>query len=40
MFKRSIKMLKNNELQTDEAFRDVYRILKSEVHKWQEAYEK
>lgn len=40
MFKRSIKMLKNNELQTDEAFRAVYRILKSEIHKWQEAYEK
>ncbi|RXJ86318.1 dynamin family protein [Arcobacter sp. CECT 8985] len=40
MFKRSIKMLKNNELQTDEAFREVYRKLESEVHKWQEAYEK
>ncbi len=40
MFKRSIKMLKNNELQTDEAFRDVYRLLKSEVHKWQEPFEK
>ncbi len=39
MVKRSIKMLKNVELNADEAFRDVYRILKSEVHKWQEPYE-
>ncbi|MGM0520315.1 MAG: dynamin family protein [Campylobacterota bacterium] len=39
MVKRSIKMLKNVELNADEAFRDVYRLLKSEVHKWQEPYE-
>ena len=28
MFKRSIKLLKNVELDTDEAFRDVYRLIK------------
>ena len=39
LVKKSIKMLKNIELNADEAFRDVYRILKSEVHKWQEPYE-
>ncbi|MGA1933716.1 dynamin family protein [Arcobacter sp. YIC-464] len=39
MFKRSIKLLKNIELNTDEAFREVYRIIKNEVAKWQEPYE-
>jgi len=39
MFKRSIKLLKNIELDTDEAFRDVYRLIKSDVVKWQEPYE-
>jgi len=40
MFKRSIKMLKKIETESDEAFRNVYRLLKNEVHKWQEPYEK
>ena len=39
MFKRSIKLLKNIELDTDEAFREVYRYIKTEVKKWQEPYE-
>jgi len=39
MFKRSIKLLKNVELNTDEAFREVYRHIKTEVQKWQEPYE-
>lgn len=39
MFKRSIKLLKNIELNTDEAFRDVYRIIRNDVQKWQEPYE-
>jgi predicted GTPase len=39
MFKRSIKLLKNVELDTDESFRDAYRIIKNEVGKWQEPYE-
>mgnify|MGYP003588744438 CR=1 FL=1 len=39
MFKRSIKLLKNIELDTDEAFRNVYRYIKTEVKKWQEPYE-
>jgi len=39
MFKRSIKMLKQIETDSDEAFRNVYRMLKHEVHKWQEPYE-
>lgn len=39
MFKRSIKMLKNVELDTDEAFRDVFRIVKNDVVKWQENFE-
>jgi GTP-binding protein EngB required for normal cell division len=39
MFKRSIKLLKNIELDTDEAFRDAYNIIRSEVSKWQEPYE-
>ncbi|WP_121627349.1 dynamin family protein [Poseidonibacter antarcticus] len=39
MFKRSIKMLKNIELNTVEAFRVVYRDIHTEVEKWQEPYE-
>ena len=39
MFKRSIKLLKNVELNSDEAFRDAYNIIKNEVTKWQEPYE-
>jgi len=39
MFKRSIKLLKNVELNTDAAFRDVYGDLKSKVEAWQEPYE-
>lgn len=39
MFKRSIKELKQVELQTDEAFRNVYRDIKHRVHRWQEPYE-
>ena len=39
MFKRSIKLLKNIELDTDESFRDAYKIIKNEVIKWQEPYE-
>ena len=39
MFRRSIKLLKNVELNTDEAFREVYRHIKTEVQKWQEPYE-
>ena len=39
MFKRSIKLLKNIELDADESFRDAYRIIKNEVTKWQEPYE-
>lgn len=39
MFKRSIKLLKNIELDTDEAFRDAYNIINNEVRKWQEPYE-
>jgi len=39
MFKRSIKLLKNVELSTDEAFRNVYRNIASEIEKWQEPYE-
>jgi len=39
MFKRSIKLLKNIEIDTVEAFRVVYRHIHSEVEKWQEPYE-
>jgi GTP-binding protein EngB required for normal cell division len=39
MFKRSIKLLKNIELDTDESFRDVFKLIKSEINKWQEPYE-
>lgn len=39
MFKRSIKMLKNVELDSDEAFRDVFNLIKSDISHWQEPYE-
>lgn len=39
MFKRSIKLLKNIELNADESFKDVYNLIKNEVGKWQEPYE-
>ncbi|MDX3958805.1 dynamin family protein [Aliarcobacter skirrowii] len=39
MFKRSIKLLKNVELDSDEAFRDVYRMIRNDVVNWQEPYE-
>ena len=39
MFKRSIKLLKNVELDADESFRNAYRIIKNEVRKWQEPFE-
>jgi len=39
MFKRSIKLLKNIELNTDSAFRDVYEDIKSRIDGWQEPYE-
>ena len=39
MFKRSIKLLKNIELNTDAAFRDVYGDIKSRIDGWQEPYE-
>ncbi|MDC0933820.1 dynamin family protein [Arcobacteraceae bacterium] len=39
MFKRSIKLLKNIELNTDAAFRDVYEDLKVRIDGWQEPYE-
>jgi GTP-binding protein EngB required for normal cell division len=39
MFKRSIKLLKNVELNTDESFKDVYNLINNEVRKWQEPYE-
>jgi len=40
MFKRSIKMLKQIETDADESFRNIYRLLKNDVRKWQEPYEK
>ena len=39
MFKRAIKQLKEVELATDTAYRNVYRRLKNHVHRWQEPYE-
>jgi len=39
MFKRSIKLLKNIDLDTNEAFKDVFRIVKNDIAKWQEYYE-
>jgi len=39
MFKRAIKQLKVVELDSAEAFRNVYRDIKHRVHRWQEPYE-
>jgi len=39
MVKRSIKLLKNTELNTDAAFRDVYDSIKIKIESWQEPYE-
>ncbi len=39
LFKRTIKDLKQIELETDEAYRNVYRNIKQRVHRWQEPYE-
>ena len=39
MFRRAIKQLKEVELNSDEAFRNVYRNIKHRVHRWQEPYE-
>ena len=39
MFKRSIKLLKNIEMNTDESFRDAYRLIRAEIRKWQEPFE-
>jgi GTP-binding protein EngB required for normal cell division len=39
MFKRAMKELKQVELMSDEAYRDVYRNIKHRVHRWQERYE-
>jgi len=39
MFKRSIKLLKNIELNTDEAFKEVYADIKSKIDGWREPYE-
>ncbi len=39
MFKKSIKDLKQIELSADESFRDVYKTLKNNVHRWQEPFE-
>lgn len=34
-----MKLLKNVELDTDESFREVFRIVKNDIVKWQENYE-
>merc|ERR1711879_1038473 len=39
MFRRTIKQLKEVELNSDEAYRNVYRNIKNRVHRWQEPYE-
>ncbi len=39
MFKRVIKELKQVQLNSDTAFRNVYRTLKHKVQRWQEPYE-
>lgn len=39
MFKKAIKELKTIELNSDEAYRNVYREIKHRVHRWQEPYE-
>ena len=39
MFKKAIKDLKQIELNADESFRNIYRVIKNKVHRWQEPYE-
>lgn len=39
MFKRSIKLLKDVELDTNKAFMDIYRLIRKDIVKWQEPYE-
>ncbi|QKF83035.1 dynamin family protein [Halarcobacter ebronensis] len=39
MFKRAIKELKQVELDSTEAYRNVYRNIKQKIHRWQEPYE-
>ncbi len=39
MFKKAIKQLKLIELDSSEAFRNVYRDIKHRIHRWQEPYE-
>ncbi|WP_419769015.1 MAG: dynamin family protein [Candidatus Marinarcus sp.] len=39
MFKRTIRDLKQVQIDSDEAFRNVYRVLKHKVQRWQEPYE-
>ena len=39
LVKRAIKALKQVELNSDESLRDVYRLIKHKVHRWQEPYE-
>jgi len=39
MFKRSMKLLKRNELDSSEAFKDTYRLIKYDIQNWQESYE-
>ncbi|RXJ65707.1 ATP-binding protein [Halarcobacter ebronensis] len=39
MFKRAIKELKQVELDSTEAYRNVYRSVKQKIHRWQEPYE-
>jgi len=39
MFKRAIKQLKVIELNSDEAYRNVYKDIKNNIHRWQEPYE-
>ncbi len=39
MFRRAMKQLKEVELNSDQAYRTVYRNIKQKVHRWQEPYE-
>jgi GTP-binding protein EngB required for normal cell division len=39
MFKRAIKQLKEIEINSDTAYRNVYRVIKNKIHRWQEPYE-
>ena len=39
MFRKAIKDLKHVELESNEAYRNVYREIKHRIHRWQEPYE-